>query len=144
MIGPAIPAHLKNNEEDISALPIAGPAIPAHLIKHLENAEEDDNEDAFLPSLPPDLAAPPKPPPAKQIGPTLPSRPPPEDSDSDDDYGPMPLPAGASSSTDENDGVREFMERERRRQENIEVCRITPRPIQQLINQCRKRKSPKH
>ncbi|CCO35146.1 putative protein KIAA1704 OS=Homo sapiens GN=KIAA1704 PE=1 SV=1 [Rhizoctonia solani AG-1 IB] len=103
----------------------AGPSIPEHLLKPqvAQQNEEDDEEDddSFMPALPPDLAEPSKSAPRK-IGPTLPSRPPPEDSDSDDDYGPMPLPPGVSSN-DDNDGVREFMERERRRQENIEEAK---------------------
>jgi hypothetical protein len=143
MIGPSIPARLLKNsqptdesEDDVGPMPVApnspprnttppaaaGPAIPEHLSKRPEPAttEEEEDEDAFLPTLPPDIAPPSKPS-IRQIGPTLPSRPPPENSDSDEDYGPMPLPAGLSSSNDENDGVREFMEREKRRQENIEV-----------------------
>ncbi|QRV76951.1 hypothetical protein RhiJN_19797 [Ceratobasidium sp. AG-Ba] len=51
----------------------------------------------------------------------LPARPPQnQESDSDDDYGPMPLPAGAASEHDDNDGVREFIEREKRREQQIE------------------------
>ncbi|KAG9098224.1 hypothetical protein FRC07_010677, partial [Ceratobasidium sp. 392] len=93
-----------------------------------DGEDEDEDEDAFLPALPPDLPGPTTtnpalaPAPTKQIGPTFPSRPPP-DSDSDDDYGPMPLPAGVDSSYDENDGVREFMEREKRREQQIEEAK---------------------
>ncbi|KAF8760797.1 hypothetical protein RHS01_00274 [Rhizoctonia solani] len=151
MIGPAIPAHIlkgtkstEDSEEETGPMPaagpssppksttppavtIAGPAIPEHLLKRPETIQqnqgddEDEDDDAFMPALPPDIAGTSKPTP-RQIGPTLPSRPPPDDSESDDDYGPMPLPAGLSSN-DDNDGVREFIEREKRRQENIEACR---------------------
>ncbi|CAE6506879.1 unnamed protein product [Rhizoctonia solani] len=149
MIGPAIPAHLlkgsqntEDDEEDTGPMPaagpsspprsttppapavtVAGPAIPGHLLKRPEvttQQDEDDDDDAFMPALPPDLGKPSKP--ARQIGPTLPSRPPLEDSESDDDYGPMPLPGGISSN-DDNDGVKEFLERERRREENIEEAK---------------------
>ncbi|CAE6363871.1 unnamed protein product [Rhizoctonia solani] len=141
MIGPAIPAHLikgsqntEDDEEETGPLPaagrsttpptVAGPAIPQHLLKYSEpttQQDEDDDDDDFMPALPPDLAGPSKPAP-RQIGPTLPSRPPPEDSESDDDYGPMPPPAGLSS-YESNDGVKEFLERERRREENIEEAK---------------------
>ncbi|KAG8698981.1 hypothetical protein FRC09_006905 [Ceratobasidium sp. 395] len=130
MIGPSIPAHLlkpsEPDEEDQveagpslppvprsttpPAPPSIGPSIPAHLSKPAQPPpaeDEDEDEDAFLPALPPDLPGPTIRPtttaPTRQIGPTFPSRPPP-DSDSDDDYGPMPLPAGAGSSHDDNDG----------------------------------------
>ncbi|KAG8706935.1 hypothetical protein FRC09_002114 [Ceratobasidium sp. 395] len=130
MIGPSIPTHLlkpsEPDEEDQveagpslppaprsttpPAPPSIGPSIPAHLSKPTQPPpaeDEDEDEDAFLPALPPGLSGPTTKPtttaPARQIGPTFPSRPPP-DSDSDDDYGPMPLPAGADSSHDDNDG----------------------------------------
>ncbi|KAG9080410.1 hypothetical protein FRC06_006621 [Ceratobasidium sp. 370] len=148
MIGPSIPAHLlKRSEPDQEeagppeagpssppgprsttppAPPSIGPSIPAHLFKSAQPPvdDQDEDEDAFLPALPPDLSASTKPAPAptRQIGPTLPLRPPP-DSDSDDDYGPMPLPAGTGSSHDDNDGVREFIEREKRREQQIEATK---------------------
>ncbi|KAG8745450.1 hypothetical protein FRC10_007993 [Ceratobasidium sp. 414] len=149
MIGPSIPAHLlKRPEPDEgeagppeagpssspgphSTTPPAplsniGPSIPAHLLKPTQPPadDQDEDEDAFLPALPPNLSVSTKlaPAPARQIGPTFPSRPPP-DSDSDDDYGPMPLPDGAGSSHDENDGVREFIEREKRREQQIEATK---------------------
>ncbi|CAE6394178.1 unnamed protein product, partial [Rhizoctonia solani] len=149
MIGPSIPAHLlkgsQNTEDDdeetgpmpaagpsslprsttppAPAITAAGPAIPGHLLKRSELAtqQDEDDEEDFMPALPPDLAGPSKPTP-RQIGAALPSRPPPEDSESDDDYGPMPLPAGLSLDND-NDGVKEFLERERRREENIEEAK---------------------
>ncbi|KAG8712899.1 hypothetical protein FRC08_013949 [Ceratobasidium sp. 394] len=142
MIGPSIPAHLLNRSQDEDGPPEAGPSslgprsttppapsigpsIPAHLLKPTQppTDDQDEDEDAFLPALPPDLPVSTKPAPtARQIGPTFPSRPPP-DSDSDDDYGPMPLPAGAEPSHDENDGVREFIEREKRREQQIEEAK---------------------
>ncbi|KAH7330629.1 hypothetical protein B0J17DRAFT_696689 [Rhizoctonia solani] len=150
MIGPSIPAHLlkgsQNNEDDEETGPmpaagpsssprsttppvpvasVAGPAIPEHLLKRSEpttQQDEDDDDDAFMPALPPDVGGPSKPAP-RQLGPTFPSGPPPEDSESDDDYGPMPLPEGLSSNNEEGDGVKEFLERERRRQENIEEAK---------------------
>ncbi|KAG8731084.1 hypothetical protein FRC11_005190 [Ceratobasidium sp. 423] len=148
MIGPAIPAHLlkgsqntEDDEEETGPMPaagpssppsttppapavtVAGPAIPEHLLKGSEatTQQDEDDDDSFMPTLPPDLAKPSKPAP-RPIGPTLPSRPPPEDSESDDDYGPMPLPGGISSNN-YSDGVREFLERERRREENIEEAK---------------------
>lgn len=138
MIGPSIPAHLLKPAQPDDAGPSSpprsttppasiGPSIPTHLLKSAPppppDDDEEDDEDAFLPALPPDLPGPsaqPQPPP-RQVGPTFPSRPPP-DSDSDDDYGPMPLPAGAAvEEEDDNDGVREFIEREKRREQQIEV-----------------------
>ncbi|KAF8603148.1 hypothetical protein BDV93DRAFT_523512 [Ceratobasidium sp. AG-I] len=150
MIGPSIPTHLLNpkhdddDEDDVGPSPAGpssprsttppapapasssiGPSIPAHLLKPSAPPpeDEDEDEDAFLPALPPDLPGPTKPAPAptRRIGPTFPTRPPP-DSDSDDDYGPMPLPAGVSVDNDE-DGVREFIEREKRREQQIEEAK---------------------
>jgi hypothetical protein len=45
-----------------------------------------------------------------------------EDDYSDDDVGPMPLPPAYTSSLhEEQDGVREFIEREKRRKQAVEV-----------------------
>ena len=87
-----------------------------------EEEEEDDDDDDWAPELPPELAAKP----ARSIGPTLPSavtapasRPYDSDEEEDDGYGPMPLPAGAVAQ--ERSGVQEFIEREERRQKELEV-----------------------
>ncbi|KAF8915561.1 hypothetical protein CPB85DRAFT_1159787, partial [Mucidula mucida] len=90
-----------------------------------ENDEED--EDDYVPSLPPDLlasrkAGPSAPTrvPAKQVkGPTLPSAYYP-DGDSDDDVGPRPLPPTAQGNNNKIDGVQQFLEKEERRRQQIE------------------------
>lgn len=125
-----------------------GPQLPPHLQKKFSGAddkggsaedseprphEDSDDDDCFAPALPPDLAVR-----RPQAGPALPSTvgpnlPPsvnafgpstssvPADDDSDDEYGPMPPPAGAEA-PEEEDGVKEFVEREKRRQQKLEVC----------------------
>ncbi|CAE6451482.1 unnamed protein product [Rhizoctonia solani] len=121
--GPSSPP--RSTTPPVPVASVAGPAIPEHLLKPTTQQvddDDDDDDDAFMPALPPDVVGASKPAP-RQLGPTLPPRPPPEDSESDDDYGPMPLPAGLSSNNEEGDGVKEFLERERRRQENIEEAK---------------------
>ena len=145
MIGPTVPDRLLSNrstppddEEAGPSAPINGPAIPQSLGQAQE--EEEEEEDDYAPALPPELAAarssqmttldPPK---SKPIaGPSLPpssthSRHQIEDDEeSDDDYGPQPLPEGVI--LDENEGVREFLEKEERRRKQIEVSRSVYKP----------------
>lgn len=147
-IGPQLPVHLQqptadihdDDDDDDTPGPSVGPQIPAHLIagpsKPIltpkptdQDDDEESNEDDYGPALPPDLLAARSAPTAKRVvGPSFPA---PQthdrhrsgcddDSDDDDDVGPMPLPAGISFA--EEDGVREFMEREERRRKQIEVC----------------------
>ena len=120
-----------------------GPELPPHLQRHKKDEEEEasDDEDAFLPELPPDLKAGTKPAsstpgpspspsrssaaPASTSKPSAPTRPPPapapyDDDDSDDDVGPKPLGAPAVRH-DENEGIRRFLEVEQRRREEAEV-----------------------
>lgn len=138
MIGPSIPSHLlikqddhENGDDDLGPEPEPsvsetgsaitkqqiGPSIPS-----LTNGEEEDeeDEDSWAPELPPDMAATSSSRPI--VGPSFPSRPTrPEEDDDDDDFGPMPLPAGVSAHDEHGDAVREFMEREERRQKDLEV-----------------------
>ncbi|KAG8926156.1 hypothetical protein FRC03_010733 [Tulasnella sp. 419] len=92
-----------------------GPALP----KHLQDVQDDDSsDDDYGPALPPDLA---RPGPSKPVvGPSFPTGPPPEDDESDEDVGPMPLPEGLQDD-DEEDGVAEFLAKEKQRQNNIEA-----------------------
>jgi len=109
------------DQDTVGPSAVAGPQIPpgVQLPTTLPDDEEDE-EDAYVPALPPDLRAksyssnPPQPHsqprPPNIIGPSFPSR---IDYDSDDDaYGPMPLPSGAQ--LEEKDGVDEVLEREER------------------------------
>lgn len=129
MIGPAIPNHLNrasdSDEEgpqpSTSSSPaVLGPQLPPSLAAKVAPDEDEDDEDSWAPSLPPDLA----PPPPRVIGPSFPG---PSsrlgyNDDSDDDYGPMPLPAGVRAEEEAGSGVREFIEREERRKKDLEVC----------------------
>jgi len=122
-----------------------GPQLPAHLQKKLSGAEEeeddfgpqpqnddsDDDADSFAPPLPPDLAVrrpqvgPAAPP---TVGPAFPSAHfPADDDDDDDDYGPMPAPAQAGAQQEE-DGVKEFLEREERRRKQAEEAAKPKKP----------------
>jgi hypothetical protein len=97
-----------------------GPSIPTPSSSN--TLPEDDD---YVPELPPDLIAAQHSAPKRAVGPTMPSmRPRDDDDDSDDDdVGPMPLPSAYSNSQhEEQDGVSEFLEREKRRKEAIEVC----------------------
>ena len=146
-IGPEIPSHFLTRSNggspsDGGDHPSAvGPQIPPHLVagpsKPLSedeaNKEESDSDDDYAPALPPDFAARSgSGPTTKVVGPTFPQ---PysksqnhdrsrygidaDEEDSDDDVGPMPLPDGISF--EEENGVREFMEREERRRKQVEV-----------------------
>lgn len=126
MIGPSIPAHLleqSDNEDgapEPSTLESIGPQLPSSTSQ--DDHEEGEDEDAWMPALPPDLELAP----VRVIGPSIPtSIPPPssvqEPDDLDDDYGPMPLPAGSHAGDDAHSGVREFIEREERRKKELEV-----------------------
>lgn len=145
-IGPELPPHLQshsktgNSSDDDDEGPgpsiSVGPQTPAHLLagptkpppenKDPEGEESDDDD--YGPALPPELLAARSGQPAKKVvGPSFP--PPPsqgqghdygaQDDSDDDDFGPQPLPSGAT--VEEKDGVREFMEREERRRQQIEV-----------------------
>jgi len=147
-IGPELPPHIliQSQIDDSSGsndgTSVVGPQIPPHLVAgppsqtEIEAHKEDsDSDDDYGPALPPELLAARSKsgPSTKVVGPSFPE---PhknqnhdrrrygddadEDSEDDDDVGPMPLPAGISF--EEEDGVREFMEREERRRKQIEVC----------------------
>ena len=121
MIGPAIP-----NPESSSSPPVGlsiGPQIPQHLQSQPDLAGEDDDEDDYVPALPPDLIAQ-RTSTKRVLGPTLPSMTSRDEADEDeDDVGPMPLPSAYLNSLqeEEKDGVTEFLEREQRRKKAIEV-----------------------
>ncbi|KAL1744298.1 hypothetical protein HDZ31DRAFT_64208 [Schizophyllum fasciatum] len=121
----------------LTATFMIGPELPPHLQR--PRADDDgssDDEDAFLPELPPDLKpSTSRPPPASSSNPTSttppsskpappasrlpPPAPAPYDDDSDDDVGPKPLGA-PHARHDEDEGIRRFLEVERRRQEEAE------------------------
>lgn len=97
-----------------------GPTLPPHLQQTKPQKEDEEHEeDAYGPTLPPALAA------RRLQGHTLPS--PPrrlvvdEASSDEEEIGPQPPVASTSRGADE-DGVREFLEREQRRKELAEVC----------------------
>lgn len=149
-IGPELPPHLLNQqksssdegvEEENPSVITVGPQIPPQLLSEPYNDDEDEDEDDYVPALPPDLiaarvAGPSAPPEAsssaslgkRQLGPSLPTYAPTydphhyysdEDDDDDDDFGPKPLPPGMQHEA--TDAVKEFMEKEERRRKQIEV-----------------------
>ena len=120
MIGPAIPGSAKRSTTP-EAGPSVGPQIPTNYLaqKPIEEEEEDD----YVPELPPDLAAQRTAQKARVLGPSFPpaTQNDYDDSDDDDDVGPMPLPAHLRSQQEEKSAVEEFLEREKRRQQALEV-----------------------
>ena len=122
MIGPAIPDLVQR-----STTPEAGPSIgpPVPTDSPSKNpVEEEEEEDDYVPELPPDLAAQRTAQKPRVLGPSLPSvaQSSHDDSDDDDDdVGPMPLPSYLSSQQLEKSAVEEFLEREKRRQQALEV-----------------------
>ncbi|GAA6003844.1 hypothetical protein JCM10207_006432 [Rhodosporidiobolus poonsookiae] len=107
--GPALPPDLAETRDKG---PVAGPTLPPPVA--------GPSKPSIGPALPPHLAnrraaSPPSTSSSSSIGPALPpgySRRAADDSDDDDAFGPMPLPAGVSF--DDNDGARQFKEREER------------------------------
>lgn len=139
MIGPDIPAHILQNRSTTpeDELEEAGPSQPQPatigrvISSELQSRDRtpqainEDDEDDYVPELPPDLAAARS---KQEIsgkrvqGPSFPSVLPRshyDDDGSDEDVGPMPLPGGVV--LEEKDGVTEFLEKEERRRKQIEV-----------------------
>lgn len=140
MIGPDIPARVLNNrsttpddeaEETGPSQPQAtvGPVILSELQSHTHpnyDEQDEDDDDYYVPELPPDLAATRmnQGQSGKRVqGPSLPGAPPRPtySDDEDEDVGPMPLPGGVV--LEEKDGVTEFLEKEERRRKQVEVRR---------------------
>ncbi|TRM62988.1 hypothetical protein BD626DRAFT_44296 [Schizophyllum amplum] len=111
-----------------------GPELPPHLQRPKAQNDESDDEDDYMPELPPDLKpstsqsvthstpSSSKPaPPARKPSPAAPARLSHsyDEDESDDDVGPQPLRAPPVQH-DENEGIRRFMEVERRRREEAE------------------------
>ena len=122
MIRPAIPGSAKRSTTP-EVRPSAGPQIPTdYLARESVDGEKEEEEDDYVPELPPDLAAQRTAQRARVLGPSLPSAAQNSYDDSDDDdVGPMPLPAHLNSQQEEKSAVEEFLEREKRRQQAIEV-----------------------
>jgi len=125
MIGPAIPDSAKRSTTPEAGHSI-GPGIPADYAVAKPVEEEEEEEDDYVPELPPDLAAQRTTQKARVLGPSFPpaaqtSYDDSDDDDDDDGFGPMPLPAHLSSRQQEKSGVEEFLEREKRRQQAMEV-----------------------
>ncbi|KAG6844870.1 hypothetical protein H0H87_002815, partial [Tephrocybe sp. NHM501043] len=136
-IGPELPPHLQQQGPEEPEPKNVGPEIPPHLLNQ-QTADDEDDEDDYVPELPPDLVASRStgtsaPPPVSNAekrvaGPSMPAYPPiynpkyhsayNEDDDDDDDFGPKPLPAGVKHA--QTDAVQEFMEREERRRKQAE------------------------
>ena len=126
------------DEEDDDYTVTIGPALPAHLMKreyqpahnneqdHKTSAEDEEEEDAYGPALPPNF----EPSRASQkepinrtekrvLGPSLPTHGhSDDDEDEEEDVGPKPNLAYIGN---DDDGVREFMEKEERRRKEVEV-----------------------
>lgn len=84
--------------------------------------EEEEEEDDYAPALPPDLAASRSGPPKRVLGPSMRPDRREEEEESEDEVGPVPLPQGVV--LEEEDGVREFLQKEEQRRKAIEVCAI--------------------
>lgn len=83
--------------------------------------EEEEEEDDYVPELPPDLVAQRAAQKTRVLGPSLPSAVQGSYDDSDDDdVGPMPLPAHLNQQQ-EKSAVEEFLEKEKRRKQALEV-----------------------
>ncbi|EGN92959.1 hypothetical protein SERLA73DRAFT_190333 [Serpula lacrymans var. lacrymans S7.3] len=169
-IGPQIPVHLLNKASSSSSHSSGsdaeeiGPAIPKSLDTSLNNDGDgsfsigkevadgdkgreqvsDEDEDDYMPALPPDLLASRTAEPSsstatskRTVGPSLPPSHPSysihrsheqsytQDSDSDSDIGPRPLPSTyGSGHSSVGDGVREFIEREERRRKLVEEAKL--------------------
>lgn len=134
-IGPEIPAHLLNRHNtggeghDTDPNPSVGPHIPPEL---LAQAQSDDEED-YVPALPPDMIA------SRSAGPSNSSNSTSKhlgismlvpvtssydsrhysDDEDDEDVGPKPLPSGMKHV--KTDAVKEFMEKEEKRRKELEV-----------------------
>ena len=116
MIGPPVPDSVNR-----STTPEAGPSIPPNYAVGAP-AEEEEEEDDYVPELPPDLVAQRAAQKTRVLGPSLPSVVQDSYDDSDDeDVGPMPLPAHLGSQQQEKSAVEEFLEKEKRRKKAIEV-----------------------
>lgn len=123
MIGPAISDTAKR-----LSTPEAGPPERPETLSNYaaeRPVEEEEEEDDYVPELPPDLAAQRVAQKARVLGPPLPLAAQNSYDDSDDDeVGPMPLPAHLSSRQQEKSAVEEFLEKEKRRQQAMEVRNI--------------------
>ena len=142
MIGPAIPDSTKRSTTP-EAGPSIGPQIPTNNAVNKPLVEEEEEEDDYVPELPPDLAAQRTAQRTRVLGPSLPSAVQNSYDDSDDeDVGPMPLPAHLSSRQQEKSAVEEFLEREKRRQQALEVRNTKSLFISWLIS-CQDAAKPK-
>lgn len=135
------PFSADEDNEDAGPAPI-GPHIPANIHNRrsqsaqdntnqdhdLGDNDDDDDDDAYVPALPPNLLTsrtstvePISRAEKRVLGPSLPSRDNyDEDENDEEDYGPKP---SFSSVGQEDDGVREFMEKEEKRRKELEVSK---------------------
>jgi hypothetical protein len=120
MIVPAIPDSAKRTTTP-EAGPSIGPQAPQDYAVERPIEEEEEEED-YIPELPPDLIAQRAAQKARVLGPSLlpPVQNDYDDSD-DEDVGPMPLPAHLISRQQEKSAVEEFLEKEKRRKQAMEV-----------------------
>ena len=123
-IGPHVPAHSLSSDSAIQRPPQADP--PRY-------EEEEEDEDCYVPELPPELAAvraSASGPPRRTMGPARgPLRREEEEEESEDEIGPLPPPpphAGAGPPNSHEDAVAEFMQKEAQRRQAVEVCQCPP------------------
>lgn len=102
MIGPTLPPHLRRDKAEQGD----------RAKDNDSDGDEDEDEDGYGPALPPALAA-------RRAQPAPAPEPTVEDESSDDEIGPRPPSSTSRQAPD--DGIREFLERERRRKELAEV-----------------------
>ncbi len=142
-LGPALPT-----QGTTSKTSSIGPQFPTHLIGAGASNDNDEEDDDYVPALPPSLAASraggskpaetsaPSTSQRRVLGPSLPGRDRYEEDDdddsSDDDFGPMPPPAHGGPVRDDgmSEGVREFLAREERMQKAKEVRGLALPPFQ--------------
>ena len=133
MIGPDIPGSAKRSTTP-EAGSSKGPQVPPSYAVE-RPVEEEEEEDDYVPELPPDLVAQRAVQKTRVLGPSLPSAMQDNYDDSDgEDVGPMPLPAHLSSRQQEKSAVEEFLEKEKRRQQAMEVRGINALLIIWLIS----------
>lgn len=123
-IGPQIPNG--SGSPDVLNNYSVGPQLPSGFTPEAPRyEEEEEDEDDYAPALPPDLVAT-RTGGSNDIGssrrvhgPAMGPMRREEEEESDDEVGPVPLPQGVV--LEEEDGVREFLEKEEQRRKAIEV-----------------------
>ena len=120
-MGPQFPARSDSAVQrppQTDPQPSSGAPVPRY-------EEEEEDEDCYVPELPPDLAAArasASGPPRRTLGPARgPLRREEEEEESEDEIGPLPPPPQAGAPNAHEDAVAEFMQKEAQRRQAVEV-----------------------